>query len=399
MAGSSTPQTIPGAVGPDGNQVPHGELLEVLDMVGIALVGGQGTRMRPLTFRTPKPLLPLVQRPLIWYTVERCRAAGIGELILSTGYKTELFSEVLGHSCQGVELRYATEPEPLGTAGGAKNCERYVDDTFVVFNGDLLTSLELGPMIDFHRSTGAEATIFLTEVDDPSAYGVVPTKEDGSVIDFIEKPALDEAPTNYVNGGVYVLERSVLELIPGDMPFSFERDVFPSLLEKGRKVMGYKSECYWLDVGTPAKYLQAHADLMFGRLHVQPPGIERDGIFYLGEAEISSEAEVAGPVVLGDGVRIGPEVSIKGPASIGPRTVLEGPTELTRVVLLGNDRVGAGCRVEDAILGEDVEVERDCVVAELAVVGSGAVIRAGNELRRGMRVWPDVEVSESSIKF
>ncbi len=355
--------------------------------------------MRPLSFRTPKPLLPMCQRPLIWYTIERCAAAGIEELVLSTGYIPELFEEVLGEEVEGVRLRYAHEGEPLGTAGGARNCAEHLDSTFVVFNGDVLTSLDLTALVERHRSEGAAVTIFLTEVDDPREYGVVPTTDTGEVLDFIEKPSLEEAPTNYINGGVYVIEPEVLEEVPVGVPYSFERELFPQLLQRGAKVLGYKSPAYWLDVGTPAKYLQAHYDLMSGRLHVQPPGRESDGLFFVGEAEISQEAEVVGPAVVGDGVRIGSDVSMKGPVSIGPGCSIEGPTQLTRCVLLGNNTVGPGCVIEEAIVGEDAVIHKDCLVAELSVIGSGAVIWPGNELRRGMRVWPDVEVAESAIKF
>ena len=369
-------------------------------MQGVALVGGQGTRMQPLTFRTPKPLLPLAQRPLIWHTIERCKAAGIDHLVLSTGYMPELFERRLGSSCEGVRLTYVHESESLGTAGGVKNCEDYLGETFVVFNGDVLTSLDIGPMIEFHQERGAVATIFLTEVEDPSAYGVVPTSATGEVIDFIEKPEAGEAPTNFINGGVYVLERSVLDRIPTGIACSFEREVFPSLLQEGAPVMGYKSQCYWLDVGTPAKYLQAHEDLLSSKLHLQPPGTERDGgIFVIGDAYISSEAEVIGPVVLGEGAHIGASVSIKGPVSVGPRTRIEGPTEITRSVFLGDNVVGPGCRIEDAILGEASEIEGDCVIGELAVIGASVVIKKGNELRRGMRIWPDIVVEESAIRF
>lgn len=368
-------------------------------MKAVALVGGQGTRLRPLTFSTPKPLLPLCQRPLIWYTVERCSAAGIQELILSTGYKPELFENVLGDRVERVKLSHVHETDPLGTAGGAKNCESLLDSTFVVFNGDVLTSLDLSELIEVHEAKGAQVTIYLTEVDDPREYGVVPTTEAGVVLDFIEKPSLEEAPTNFVNGGIYVIEREVLDLVPEGVPYSFERELFPRLLEEGALVMGYKSASYWLDVGTPAKYLQAHHDMMCGRLHIQPPGTESDGLFSLGEADISPHAEVVGPVVLGDGVRIEAEVSIKGPVSIGPYSRIRGPSQITRSVLLGNNSVGPDCVIEDAILGEGAELAADCVVAELAVIGAGAIVGSSNELRRGMRIWPDVEVGDSAIKF
>ncbi|MER3396169.1 MAG: hypothetical protein C4318_04385 [Acidimicrobiia bacterium] len=368
-------------------------------MKAVALVGGQGTRMRPLTFTTPKPLLPLCQRPLIWYTVERCKTAGIEELILSTGYKPQLFETVVGDRVEDVKISYVHETDPLGTAGGAKNCEALLDSTFIVFNGDVLTSVDLSDLIRTHESTGASVTIYLTEVEDPREYGVVPTAETGEVLDFIEKPSLEEAPTNFVNGGIYVIERDILALIPEGVPYSFERELFPKLLEDGVLVVGYKSSSYWLDVGTPAKYLQAHNDLMSGRLHVQPPGTESDGLYFLGEAYISPDAEVVGPVVIGDGVRVESEVSIKGPVSIGPDSRIEGPSQITRSVLLGGNSVGRNSVVEDSILGERAEIASDCLVSEFAVIGAGALVGSGNELRRGMRVWPGVEVEDSAIKF
>lgn len=369
-------------------------------MKAVALVGGQGTRLRPLTFRTPKPLLPLVNRPLLEFVVERCKRNEISDLVLSTNYLPDLFRVALGDSLFGVAIEYIHEVDALGTAGGVKNCESAIDDTFYVFNGDVLTGLDLVEMLEYHRSKSAAVTLYLTPVEDPRAYGVVPLDSDGRVTAFIEKPSLADASTNMINGGVYIIEPEILSEIPRDEPYSFERQLFPDLVAAGTPIYGYESDAYWLDIGTPDKYLQAHLDTLTGAHQAEIPGEEiMPGVWIANAVEIDTAAEVVAPVVIGDGTKVEGGVRLQGPVSVGAGCFIGAETVMNRCAVANGVSIGRSCLVEDSLIGEAAVVEDECTIAELAVVGPGALISAGNELRRGMRVWPDVEVGPSSIQF
>ncbi len=236
------------------------------------LVGGEGTRLRPLTFTTPKPLLPIANEPQLERQLAWLASHGVDEVVLSMGYLPDEFNRHFRHDRAGhdvfgsVVLRYAVEDEPLGTAGAIRYAADGINERFVVCNGDVLTDLDLGAMVRFHDERGAVATISLTQVEDPSAFGVVPTNPDGSVIAFVEKPAQGKAPSNWINAGTYVVEPAFLDRIPTRLNVSVERETFPRMLARPGLLYGFKSDAYWLDIGTPEKYLQAHVDLLEGRL-------------------------------------------------------------------------------------------------------------------------------------
>jgi mannose-1-phosphate guanylyltransferase len=258
------------------------------------LVGGQGTRLRPLTDSTPKQMLPIVDVPMIERVLAHLARSGVTDAVLSLGYKPDVFLAAYPDGrCGGVGITYAVEPEPLDTAGGIAFAARRagITDTFVAVNGDVLTHFRVCDLIEFHRARGARASIHLTPVEDPSAFGVVPTEADGRVLAFVEKPPPGEAPTNLINAGSYVLEPSVLDLVPAGQRVSMERDVFPALVEDG-SLYALASDDYWLDTGTPAKYLLANLDLIEGKA-------------FVGEgAVVAPSARVDGSVI-GAGARVG----------------------------------------------------------------------------------------------
>jgi mannose-1-phosphate guanylyltransferase len=265
-------------------------------MRAVVLVGGEGTRLRPLTLTTPKQMLPIVEQPMIERVIGHLAGHGIEEAVLSLGYRPDAFINAYpGGSIAGVQLSYAVEPTPLDTAGAIRFAAEHgaVDDTFVVVNGDVLTDADLSALIEFHRQSGAEATIGLTPVDDPSAFGVVPTDPDGRVEAFIEKPPRDEAPTNLINAGSYVFEPSVLGRIPSGRRVSIERETFPALVDAGT-LFAKGSTAYWLDTGTPDAYLRAHRDLLLGLRSGPPsPGAELDaalgtGVWRIGTVDVQS---------------------------------------------------------------------------------------------------------------
>lgn len=308
------------------------------------LVGGKGTRLRPLTLTAPKQMLPVAGRPMIEWVLEHLSAHGIGDVVLSLGYRPDVFTDAYPTgTAGGVGLHYAVEGEPLDTAGAIAFAARQagIDDTFVVVNGDVLTGLDITALVDFHRARRAEATIALTPVDDPSRYGVVPTDPDGRVQAFIEKPAAAEAPTNLINAGTYVLEPSVLDRIPSGGPVSIERATFPQLVD-ARCLYALASTADWIDAGTPATYLRANLERV-GRTPIHPsatlhPGATVTGSWIGPDVTIGAGAVVERSVVL-DGAVVGDDATIRA-SVVGWRA-----------------RVGAAAVVVDgSVLGCEVEV-------------------------------------------
>ncbi len=329
-------------------------------MRAVVLVGGFGTRLRPLTDTTPKQLLTVAHRPMIEHAVDHLARHGVTEVVLSVGFRPDAFEAAYPDGrCAGVPARYAVEPEPLDTAGaiGFAARDAGIDDTFLACNGDVLTDLDIGALVDSHRATGAAATIALTRVDDPSRYGVVPTDHDGRVLGFFEKPPPSQTPTNLVNAGTYVLEPSVLDRIPVGRPVSVERQVFPAMAVEGT-LFAMASDSYWVDVGTPATYLAANLRMVRPSECVHP------------EATVDPTAQVSGSVV-GPGAVVAPGAHVK--ASL----VLDGAT------------VGENARVEGSIVGPGANITAGACVTGLSVVGFGAAVEPGERLDGARRPEPE----------
>ena len=325
-------------------------------MRAVVLVGGLGTRLRPLTTDLPKQMLPILDRPMIEHVVGHLATHGIDEVVLSLGFLPGAFLDAYPDGrCAGVPLTYAVEPEPLDTAGAIRFAaeDAGIEETFLVLNGDVLTDLAVDELVLFHRASGAEATVSLTPVDDPSRYGVVPTDADGRVTGFIEKPPADEAPCNWINAGTYVLEPSVLQRIPPGRRVSVEREVFPAMADSGT-LFGFRSECYWVDTGTPETYLDVQLDLM-------------DGVRGPARSSVDDAAEVhTGAVV---------RRSVIGPGAV----VAEGARVCDSVVMAGSN-IGEGAVVDGSLVGRNATVGHDAQVLGLSVVGHGAEVVAGERL-------------------
>ncbi|HEX2294704.1 MAG TPA: NDP-sugar synthase [Actinomycetota bacterium] len=313
-------------------------------MKALLLAGGFGTRLRPLTLTRPKPMLPVLNRPHIAHVFDLLQRHGVTSAVLLTSYLAETFEDVVEEAARGgLELEVNQEHEPLGTAGALKHAEELVrDETFLVFNGDVLTDADVGGLVDFHREREAEATILLTPVDDPSIYGVVPTSADGRVAEFVEKPPPGTAPTNLINAGVYVLEPSVLDRIPAGEPWSIERATFPELVADGARLFAQPSDAYWIDIGTPDKYLQANLDALAGRVTLR--GTADAGARVAAGAEVSSSCLGHG-VTVDAGARVAESVLLPGV------TVGEG-AEVRRSVLGEGVKLAPGAAVEGRTLGD-----------------------------------------------
>ncbi len=331
-------------------------------MKAVVLVGGEGTRLRPLTLSTPKPLLPVGTRPFLEHQLRWLASAGVDEVILSLGYLPHAFeAHFADGEIDGVKLHYAVEDEPLGTAGAIRFAADGVDERLLVCNGDVLTTLDLPALLAFHEARGAEATIALTRVEDPSAYGVVPTRDDGEVVAFVEKPPRETAPTTWINAGTYVLEPGVLERIPPRLAVSIERETFPRMLEAPRVLFAMASDAYWLDIGTPQTYLQANRDLVSGRF--------------------GAEACADG-VMVGDGATIDPGATV-AESVVGRGCAVEAGARVERSVLHDGARVGAGAAVLDSVVGAHAVVGRDARVTDVTLVEAGAEVPARTQVSGG----------------
>jgi mannose-1-phosphate guanylyltransferase len=363
----------------------------------VILVGGQGTRLRPLTSTVPKPVVRLVDRPFIAFMLEWLRAHGIDDVIMSCGFLAEGMRSVLGDGSQlGIRLRFVEEPEPRGTAGALKLAEPMLDESFLMLNGDVLTDIDLTAQIAQHEATGARATLALVPVPDPSAYGLVILAHDRSVTDFIEKPSADIAGEKLISAGAYVLQRDILELVPPDRNVSIEREVWPLLVGNG--LYGFPSEGYWLDIGTPARYLQGTFDIIEG--NVETAVSERLGSDWLA---VDERAEVHGrvipPAVLERGVRVGEGAHVGSLVVLAEDVSVGAGATVERSVVLQGAEIGEGCELRDCIIAAGCRVGAGSKITGGAVLGEDVRIGADNVITRGARIFPGVELPDHAIEF
>ena len=352
----------------------------------VLLVGGQGTRLRPLTLSAPKPMLPVAGAPCTEHQIARAREAGVTRVVLGTSYRADVFTDAFGDgTALGVELEYVREQTPLGTGGAMRNVAAFLrsgpDDPVLVFNGDVLSGLDIGALVQHWRDAQADVALYLTRVENPRAYGLVPTDENDRVIAFLEKPQTpEEIVTDQINAGCYVFKRRLLDEIPAGRPVSVEREVFPALVASGATVIGHVDDSYWLDLGTPLAFVQGSADLVRG-IAPSPavPGAIGDALLLPG-ADVAGDATVTGGSVVGVG------------AVIGTGAVVDGS------VIMDGAVIAAGAQIRRSIVGAGARIGRATHLVE-AVVGNNATIGAGNELLSGVRVWPDVTLSETAVRF
>ncbi|HEV3047327.1 MAG TPA: NDP-sugar synthase [Solirubrobacteraceae bacterium] len=361
------------------------------------LVGGQGTRLRPLTSAVPKPVVRLVDRPFIAFMLEWLRGHGIDDVIMSCGFLADGVRGVLGDGSQlGIRLRFVEEPEPRGTAGALKLAEPMLDERFLMLNGDVLTDIDLTAQIAQHESTGARATLALVPVADPSAYGLVILRDDRSVRDFVEKPSSDAIESNLISAGAYVLQREILELVPPDRNVSIEREVWPALVDDG--LYGFPSESYWLDIGTPARYLQGTFDIIEG--NVKTAVLERLG---QGWAAIAPDVELHGrvvpPAVIERGVSIAAGAHVGSLVVLAENVTVGAGSSVERAVVLEGASIGAGCELRDCILAPGCRVGDGTHVSGGAVLGEGVTVGARNVITRGARIFPGVQLPDGAIEF
>jgi len=338
-------------------------------MRALILAGGKGTRLRPLTVYTPKPIVPVLNRPFLLYQIDILRRSGITDITLSLSYQPAKIEEVLGDGTDfGVSLKYVTEPVPLGTAGAYKFASEGYNDTMLVFNGDIITDINLTEIIERHTASKAQATIALKPIEDPSAYGLVETDKDDNILNFLEKPKaeqLKDLKVKTINAGIYVLEPSILEMIAPNENMSFEYNVFPQILEKGLKFSAFQmQENYWRDIGNPSSYLAAHHDFLNGKI----TGFEPPEKF---PAEIATAASIDKRSVIGEGCIIKPNAHIIN-SVLGPGVHVEEKAVIENSVLWGHTRISANAELKGALVGRSSHIGRNVIVGEGCVLGDKA---------------------------
>lgn len=346
----------------------------------VVLVGGKGTRLRPLTLSTPKPMLPTAGLPFLTHLLSRIAAAGIEHVILGTSLRSDSFEAEFGDGAAlGLRMHYVTEERPLGTGGGIANVAPLLrSDTVLVFNGDVLSGVDLRALLDAHHERDAELTLHLVRVGDPRAFGCVPTDADGNVLAFLEKT--EDPPTDQINAGSYVFNRDVIDRIPRGREVSVEREVFPALLADHVRVCGYVDSSYWRDMGTPEDFVRGSADLVRGIAPSPALGGRRGESLVHDGASVAPGAVLVGGTVVGRGAEIGPGVRLDG------------------AVVFDGARIEAGAVVERSIIGFGARIGPRALIRD-GVIADGADIGARCELLRGARVWPGVFIPDCGIRY
>jgi mannose-1-phosphate guanylyltransferase len=348
---------------------------DIRGMKAVILVGGPGTRLQPLTNKIPKSIVPVLNRPVLEHMLAYLKLYGIEDIILTLNYLPDIIKDYFGDGGRcGVHLTYCIEEEPAGTAGAVKNAEKYLNASFLVLNGDIFTDMDLAAMFAFHRQKKAQATISLTWVENPSAFGVVETDAGGKVRRFIEKPPLAEAATNWINAGTYILEPGVLDKMPAGRHYMFEKGLFPDLLESGEPVYGYPYRGYWLDMGTPMKYFSLNIDLLESKM--KSPLVhdfQQDRMLYGTDTGIHPSAVIKAPCVIDNGCRIGRDVCVKGPVVIGRDCVLEDNVNIEDVILWDNISIGAGSRLSRCIVASNTVIDGNRNIENQVITPSQSV--------------------------
>jgi len=360
-------------------------------MQAVILVGGEGTRLLPLTGNKPKALVPVLNKPFLEYVIDHLHRHRVDDIILAIGHLAEPIKECLGDGHRfGVRLRYVTEDTPLGTAGAIKNTAAFLKGTFLVLNGDIFTDLDVTDMIAFHHKQKAEATIALTPVDDPTSYGLIETDTGGRITRFLEKPARDEVTTNRINAGTYVLEPGVLNQIPPQTNVSIERQVFPRLLARGVLTCAYDSPAYWLDAGTPERYFQLHRDLLSGRYQDYLPASDRE-VRTGKQSYIHPTARIEGPAIIGDGCTIARHVKLTGPVVIGDGSTTQEGCIIENAIVWRNVHLEAGSRLQNSILADNCRLKEGSI-CDGSVLGDSVTVVSGGRLKAGSRIQPGTTV-------
>lgn len=360
-------------------------------MKAIIMAGGEGSRLRPLTCNRPKPMMPVMNRPMMEHIVNLLKKHRFENIGVTLQYLPEAIRDHFGNGSEfGVNMRYFVEEVPLGTAGSVKNAGDFLDETFIVISGDALTDFDLTAAVNFHREKGSVATLVLTRVECPLEYGVVITEKDGSIIQFLEKPSWGEVFSDTVNTGIYILEPEVLDYFEMGQKFDFSKDLFPRLLKDGKPMYGVVLDGYWCDIGNLQQYLQSHQDVLSGKVKIAMPGREIKPQIWVGEGvTIDPSAVINGPVLIGDGSQIGPKARIEPFTVLGEGCRVESQCSIKRSVICNGVYLGPKCSIRGAVLGNEVQLHANSSVYEGSVVGDDSTIKERGLIKPDVKLWPN----------
>jgi mannose-1-phosphate guanylyltransferase/phosphomannomutase len=366
----------------------------------VVMAGGEGSRLRPLTIGRPKPLVPVVNKAVMGHVLDLLKSHGFTEIIVTVRYMAAAIQDFFedGRSL-GLQLTYAVEETPLGTAGSVKNAAPYLDSTFLVISGDAITDIDLTAAVKAHKERKAQASIVLSRVPNPLEFGVIITDEQGRVKQFQEKPSWGEIISDTVNTGIYVLEPEVLDLIPPDTNYDFGIDLFPLMLAQGEALYGHVSANYWCDVGSIDEYRRANADMLYGRVKVAEPfGKHIGGGIWVGDdVEIAPSAQLYGPIYLGTGVKIKGDVTLYGPCVIRDYTIIDAYTRIERSILWRNNYVGENCELRGTIITRQCSIKSKAIVFEDSVISDQCILGEGSIIHAGIKLWPRKEIEPGAI--
>jgi mannose-1-phosphate guanylyltransferase/phosphomannomutase len=368
-------------------------------MKAVVMAGGEGSRLRPLTIGRPKPMVPMVSKPVMAHILDLLKRHGITDVIVTLHFMPDAIQSYFGDGqSMGMNIHYTIEENPLGTAGSVKHAERFLDEPFLIISGDAVTDINLTEVIAFHQAKKAEATLTLSRVPNPLEYGVIVTDPAGRVVQFLEKPSWGEVISDTVNTGIYVLDPSVLGLIEEGVAADWSKDVFPRMLEQGRRLFGYVTQGNWTDVGDIAEYMHASSDVLHHRVQTEELGQHIGGdIWCAGGVEIAPDAQLYGPIYLGEEVKIKGGVIIHGPTVIRDYTIVDNRARIDRSIIWRYCYIGEGAEIRGAIVGRRCTIKSKAVLFEGVVLGDNSIVGEGAVLHANVKIWPDKEIEPGAI--
>ena len=365
-------------------------------MKAVVMAGGEGSRLRPLTIGRPKPMVPIVNKPVMQHILELLKRHGFTDIVVTLQYMADYIQDYFGNGqTYGVKLQYAIEEAPLGTAGSVRNASAYLDgtDPILVISGDALTDFDLPRIVQWHRQRQALATMVLYRVPNPLEYGVIVTDDEGRVTRLHEKPSWGEVMSDTVNTGIYIFDPAILDVIEPGHNADWSKDIFPRLLEKGAPLYGYVAEGYWCDIGNLTEYRRAAADVLSGRVRLGPLGQNRGGDVWTGEnVEIAPDAQLIGPIYLGNEVKIKGGAVVHGPTFIRDYTIVDNRAQVDRSLVWRNCYIGEGAELRGTIVCRQSTMKAKSVLYEGSVIGDGCVIGQGAVIHSNVKLWPSKEV-------
>ncbi|HEU5344432.1 MAG TPA: mannose-1-phosphate guanyltransferase [Ktedonobacterales bacterium] len=368
-------------------------------MKAVVMAGGEGSRLRPLTVSRPKPMAPIVGRPVMEHILYLLKSHGITDVVVTVQYMASAIEDYFGDGANlGMKIAYSREETPLGTAGSVKNAEELLQEPFLVISGDALTDFDLTAIITSHRRRRAMATLTLAHVANPLEYGVITTNDSGHIEKFLEKPSWGEVFSDTINTGIYVLDPKIFSYFEKDKPFDFSQELFPMMLKKGDPIYGYIAEGYWCDVGNLAEYMRANADILQGRVKLPMPGEDIGGGVWVEEGvDVASSAQIYGPAYIGHNARIRDGVIVHGPSCVGSYTILDDHAQVDRSVIWNNSYIGERAELRGALVGASTSVKSRAVMFEGAVIGDHSVINENAIVQPGVKIWPNKEIETGAV--